>query len=398
MRSLSFALQNILTASHSARTRLRAVTGFPQSTTPTGTDWGIVDGDVRLESAAVVRGTLDATLNAPWGQLWPDGREVFVEYGVEIAGGQTEWVSLGYFGVDSVDQADLNDSIRITGSDRMAQVERTKAVFPWTAPVGTTHRDFITSLLYGQSPVTWFHTNAGVFPFSTSSKSIVADYNLDTTTLSTQISLDADTNFYEYLRDLADTVGRRIYFDYKGRFTLVDSTLATTNPALTLTAGRFGTVRNISRRVTREGAYNSVRAESSDATSGDPPWNYYVTPLSMPEPALSWYGQFGRILRQYASPVLTTSDACLAAAKTLYYQGVAGLPYTLAFDMVPHPGLEPLDLVSITFPSAGPSTTKPPIPGMLAPVTELHVADTITFPLLPGEMRVTTRGTKVTPT
>ncbi len=394
MRPVSERLLNIVTGSHTARTRVKLVTGFPQSTTPTGTALTLLSGDVKMDSSAVVRATLDCEVLAPWGTVLPDGSELFVEYGVEVAGGSTEWVALGYFRIDEVSQVAVNGPTRISASDRMQQVVDTEAVFPWVAPVGTTHADFFDSLLFGQVPTTWFHPNAGVFN-SPAAQTIISDYDMNATLLPYQIPLDRP--FYELLQGVADTIGKRMFFDYLGRLNVVDAALPLGGASVwTIEAGVDGTLRGLSRQITRDGFYNSVRAEGSAATEASPPWNYVVTPLANTMGSLSWYSRFGRILRSFSSPLLLTSAACLAAAQTLYDQAT-GLPYSLSMDTVPNPGLEPLDVVTVRFPGEGLSQTPPP-PGMhVDPQQEVHVIDSLTFPLAGGDMSITTRGTTVLP-
>lgn len=393
MRPVSTKLLNIVTGSHTARTRMKLVTGFPQSTTPTGSPLTVLSGDVKMDSSAVVRATLDCEVLAPWGSILPDGAELFVEYGVEVAGGATEWVSLGYFRIDEVSQSKLNGPTRITGSDRMAQAVDTEAALPWVAPVGTTHLDFFDSLLYGQPADTWFHPNAGVFN-SPVAQTIISDYTLSAQVLPYQIPIDKP--FQELMQDVADTLGKRLFFDYLGRLNIVSADLPTGNPVVTLTAGRDGTLRSLSRQISRDGFYNSVRAEGSAPTEATPPWNYVVTPVVNTMGNLSWYGQFGRILRTFSSPLLTTSAECLAAAQTIYDKAT-GLPYSLSMEVVPNPALEPLDRVLVRFPGEGPSST-PPKPGMgFDPHEEVHVIDSLTFPLAGGDMAITTRGTTVLP-
>ncbi len=166
------------------------------------------------------------------------------------------------------------------------------------------------------------------------------------------------------------------------------------DPAVTLRSGEGGTLRGISRQVTRKGVYNSVRVDGSRPTEGDPPWNYVVSPLPNVG-GLSWYDKFGRILKSYSSPLLTTGTECLMAAQT-FYDKIKGLPYSLSLECVPNPALEPLDPIAVTFPGPGPSGT-PPMPGHRYDQTELHVVDSLKFPLDGGAMSITTRGTTVAP-
>lgn len=394
MRPVSDALLDIVTGSHTARTRIRSCIGFPQSTTPTTTSAPFVlGGSVRMDSSAQIRATLDATIVDDWGGLLPSGVELFVEYGVAVAGGSTEWVSLGYFRLETITQSGINGPIQVTGSDRMAQVIDTEAVFPWVVPAGTSHEELFQSLLYGQPSPTWFHPNAGVFPVGVADTAILFDYDAASETIPFEIPLDK--NFYDILQGVADTRDKRMFFDYLGRLNVVDADVFPENPVHTISAGVGGTLRDVTRQITREGVYNSVRAEGSAPTEGDPPWNYVVSPIA-PVGPLSWYSRFGRVLKTYASPLLNTSSEALSAAQT-YFDKVTGLPYTLSLACTANPALEPLDVIAVKFPGllAGDFGGTPPRPGLLDPVTEVHVVDSLTFPLMGGDMAVTTRGTTI---
>lgn len=407
-RPTSAALRNIVQSSYNGRARVTLVpnTGqsnlFPQTLTPAGTRLTVLEGDVRMDSSAEIRSTIDVTVLARWGTIKPNGAELFVEYGVDIAGGQTEWTSLGYFRINRVTEIELNGPIRIEGADRMAQVKDTEAVYPWVAPVGTTHLDLFTSLMFGQNPSTWFHLNAGVFPNWSVNTAIVSDYTLASQAINTQIPLEKP--FFDHMMEVASDAGKRIFFDYRGRLTIVNADVdLTVAPVAVIDAGPKGRLSGLRRQFTREGVYTSVRATGDQPTEGDPPWNYttvepnlqadfLTNQTKISDAGLSWFGPFGRILKKVASPLLTTGDACLAAART-WQKKVTGIPYSMSFDMIPDPTLEPLDVVTIRYPGPGPSNT-PPKPGMgFDPREEIHVIDSLVFPLGGGDMSVTTRDT-----
>ncbi|MCF7548895.1 DUF5047 domain-containing protein [Pseudonocardia sp. WMMC193] len=399
-RPTSDLLRNIVKGSHTARARVThvndSVASFSQSLTPPGLQLTVLDGDVRMDSSATVRATLDCTVQARWGTLKPNGGELFVEYGVEIAGGRTEWVSLGYFGIDEVTQDEVNGPLHIQASDRMKQVERTEAVYNWVAPAGTTHSDFFRSLIWGQNPTTWFHPNAGALYYGAPEKDLIADYDMTTATIPYAVQLEK--TFSEHLAEIADTIGKRFFFDYRGRPTVIDADVNTSvAPVTTIEAGPGGVLGGMRRRLTRDGVYNSAVSTGSQPTEDVPPsgWalftespsnsQYVTTPRG-----LSWYGPFGRVLKRYSSPLLTNSGQCISSSRT-WLEKVKGLPYSLSFDMIADPTLEPLDVVRVRFPGLGPSNTPPP-PGMgIDPAEEIHVIDSMVFPLTGGAMTVTTR-------
>jgi hypothetical protein len=181
-----------------------------------------------------------------------------------------------------------------------------------------------------------------------------------------------------------------------------DSVAPAATPVRTVTAGTPGGIRNVRRQVTREGVYTSTSTKGETPTEGSTPigWRFwgeirYPDQMYSPE-GLGWVGPFGRVVRKYSSPLLTTSQALDAAAWTLL-QKCKGLPYSLSFSMPADPTLETLDTVAVTFPiqPRDPSNVGDPPPPVLRTgtyTTERHVIDTLTFPLTGGDMAVTTRG------
>jgi hypothetical protein len=404
MRPTSTRLREIVKSTHTARGRVTLIkptgTGYyvhSQSLAPAGDRLTVLDGDVRMDSGAVIRSTIDVTVQAAWGVILPNGAELFAEYGVEVAGGQFEWVALGYFRVETVDETEPG-VVRVTGSDRMAQAADTETIYPWVAPANVSHGDFLQALLFGQDPVTWFHRNAGVFTWYSTDQAIVTDYAADTVALGVQVPLDKP--FSEHLVEFGTRVGKRLFFDYRGRLNVVaDSVSPAATPVRTVRAGPGGGVRNIRRQVTREGVYTSTSTKAETPTEGATPIGWrtwgelrYPDQMYFP-PGLRWYDAFGRVVRKYSSPLLTTSAALDAAAWT-WLQKCQGLPYTLSFSMPADPTLEPLDTVAVQLPiqPRGMAYPPPPVLNDGTSTTERHVIDTLSFPLTGGDMHVTTRG------
>jgi hypothetical protein len=78
-----------------------------------------------------------------------------------------------------------------------------------------------------------------------------------------------------------------------------------------------------------------------------------------------WGGRFGKVPGFHASPLVTSNVQARAAAEAKM-RTTLGLPYSVDFSAVPHPGLEPLDPVRVTDPGVG---------------TRVHVLDKLTIPL-----------------
>lgn len=135
--------------------RARVCITFQTGTNPTGTVVPVEDGDVQLDSTADTRSTLSLTTDGA--NMWPSssnlllapyGHEIFVERGIQLGGGSTEWVSLGYFRIDAPSQDQPpNGPIRISGSDRMSVVVDGRLTAPRQFTSATTFGSVVNTLV-----------------------------------------------------------------------------------------------------------------------------------------------------------------------------------------------------------------------------------------------------------
>jgi hypothetical protein len=342
--------------------RVLVLTSFQTGTAPTGTEIVIIDGDVRADASADVRTSLDLTTSGdgawplqPTGLLAPYGNELFVERGINYGNGTIEIVSLGYFRIDSTQQDQgPNGPIRLSASDRMSGIVDARLPFPIQFPAGTTLSSVFTQLV------------TEVYPSAT----IELDLDVVGSTFSTAHVADEDR--YGFLRDVARSRGKIMYWDYRGVLK-VTSPPDPTTPVFTANTGRGGIVVTLSRSLSRQGVYNGVVA-TGESTTDEPP----VTALvfdSNPNSPTYWNGRFGRVPRFYYSSFITTTDAATSAASSILQQAI-GLPYSVNLDMIPNPALEPYDPIRIESSDS----------------IDVHVIDSITIPLTySGIMSGTTR-------
>lgn len=322
----------------------------PTGTNPTGTVLTILDGDVQLSAFADVRGTLDLTVDGTgWdprygrSPLQPYGNEIFVERGIMLGGGP-EWVSQGYFRIEEVTQQSVpNGPLRITGNDRMKGIADAKLLAP---------RQFSSGASFSQAFTTLVQE---VYPSAT------IDFNVTDQALGRAMTVDSDRQ--GFLADLADALGATMFWDYRGHF--VVSAIpdpATTAPAFTADYGEGGVLVSAARTVSRTDMYNAVVASGEGADTTTP-----VTATAYdrdPRSPTYWAGNFGQVPYQYSSPAITNKGQALVAASA-QLRKVTGLPYTIDLSMVPHPGLEPLDVVRVEYPGS----------------YDDHIVDTIAIPL-----------------
>jgi len=333
--------------------RATVVTGFPTGVNPVGTEIPIFSGDVRHDASADVRATLELNTDPA---LWPDtptdllnpyGTEVFVERGVVKGSGAREWVSQGYYRIDTVEQDDAPDGdVRVTGKDRMAGLVDARLESPVQFTAATTVADVFSQLVLE------------VYPTAT----IEYDWSAASTLLSG--NRIADEERYGFLADLVKALGKTFYWDYRGVLVVKDPPVSTV-PVWNITHGLNGVLVALGRERTREGVYNAVVA-SGEAPGATTAAAYAVARDRSPSSPTRWGGPFGKVPRFYSSPLIVTNDQAASAATQLLKRAV-GLPHSVNFAAIANPALEPLDPVYVSYSDQMKSA--------------IHVLDELTIPL-----------------
>ncbi|NUT31523.1 MAG: DUF5047 domain-containing protein [Hamadaea sp.] len=329
MRPASARFLRAVTGSHTMCARARICERGQTGTDPDGVEVRIIGGDVRLDATAAVRGTLDLTIDGT--RRWPSktdllaapyGNEVYVERGIDYGGGQREWIGLGYYRIDTIDQEKVPDGpIRISGSDRMAQLLDERLTSPRQFATGTTNATVVSSL------VTEVHPGA----------SIVWDSG-STNVLSRPMICDDDR--WTFLDDFISALGKIWYWAYDGTLQ-IKAPPPIGNPVFEIGAGKSGTLVRLRRQLTRAGTYNGVVATGESVDQFAP-----VTALAIDNDITSptyWGGDFGRVPEFFSHPAIVTKQQALAAAVTRLRKQI-GLPYEIDLEAVPNPALEPWDV------------------------------------------------------
>jgi len=362
MRPVSESFLRTLTGSHQMCARARIVEGHPVGTDPDGTEVLILDGAVKLDANAEVRGALDLTVDGTgrWPTarnhlLSPYGAEIYVERGVVLGDGTREWVSQGYYRINDVEQDKIPDGpIRITGLDRMAGVRDARLIAPIQFNAGTSVELVFETLVLDLYPLT----------------TLLFDFNAAATTFNVSHVIEEDR--YAFLNDLARSYGKVMYFNHEG-----DMVVATPpnpeSPVWEVASGEHGVLVSMSRQLSRQGVYNAVVASGEAPGEGDPV--RAVARDLNPESPTYWLGAFGQVPRFYSSSFITTTDQAGDAAEQMLRRAL-GLPYNVNFNAVPNPALEPLDPIRLSHPAG----------------SEIHVVESVALSLTVRDaMSVTTR-------
>lgn len=353
MRPVSQNFLNTIRGSHTAVFRARIVEPGQTGVTPVSLgEVSIVQGDVLFDTKADVNGTIDIVVDLPWPVEHTDlgtpyGRELFIERGVEYGAGTREYVSLGYFRIDSISQERSDRAfVRLTGSDRMASLRDARPLAPRVYAAGTSVAAVVQDVLADAitSPVT-------VFDWTATSSLLTTDH----------IMTDDRIKF---LRELLTSYGKVFYFDYAGRFVAKTQPTSASATVFTVNAGRNGVLCSISRAVSRDGVYNAVVATGESIGEAAPVRSVVYDAVST-SPTF-FFGPFGRVPRFFASSFMTTVQQCYDAGTALLAQST-GLPYVVDLGIVPNPALEGWDVIRVEYSDQS------------AP--EIHIVDTIRYPL-----------------
>jgi hypothetical protein len=328
----------------------------------------ILSGDVTFDTTADVNSTLDLTTNIAWPGLPtslgnPYGSEIYIERGVQYANGIKEYVGLGYFRIDSIEQQNApKGTLRITGSDRMANIRDGRRAQPIQFSAGASVGAVIDFAVGEVVP--------GLVT--------VYDTSLYTTFLVADAIMDQDR--LGFVQNLVAAYGKVAYFDYAGRLQIKSAPSPTSQPVYTINSGTNGVLVSMDRAISRDGVYNAV-VVTGEAAGQLPPvmaTAYDTNPAS----PTRWGGPFGYIPEFYSSSFLTTSDQCLSAGNAML-TNATGVPYSVSLGTVPNPALEGWDVINVSY--------------VLSADSETHIIDKISYGLsVSGPMGIDTRKQYIT--
>lgn len=362
MRPVSAAFLRTVRGSHRMVAEARVVAPGQTGVNPGGTLLALDGGDVQIDGTADVRSTLDLTVVGagmwPTGAgdlLAPYGNEIHVRRGIRYGNGTTEWVSLGYFRIESVGQDRAPDGpIRVSASDRMAGLIEARLLAPVQYPLGTTLGTIVTQLV------------TEVYPAA------VIEWDDATDEAELGRALTAEEDRHGFLAELVEAAGKVWYWDHRGVL-VVKSPPDPGEPVWDVNHGRDGVLVELGRELSREGVYNAVVASGEGADTVAPARAVVVD--DNPASPTYWSGPFGKVPRFYSSPFITTDEQAASAGAAMLTKSL-GLPYSVDFTVVPNPALEPYDPVRVIYPGR----------------VETHVIDTLTVPLAAdAAMPATTR-------
>lgn len=376
MRPVSKRFLAAISGSHQMVARARLCTPDQEGTNPGPLaangeplyPLALEDGDTLFNPSAQIRATAQLSVAADWpasefDQLFPTGgADLFLERGIQFGDGSREWVSLGYYRHSKINQEDApNGLIDIQASDRMAPIINARLTEPRQFGAALSLRTVIEDLVLE------------IYPGATIT---LTGFDADEALGSDQI---CERDRYAFLLDIAKANGCTMFFDYDGSFVMKPVPDYTSTEALwTIKHGRDGVLINLSREISTDPVFNAVVADGQQVGAIEPV--HAVAYDLHPQSPTRWDGPFKQVPRFYSSSFLHTEAQALSAARAMLARST-GTPYTIDFNIVPNPALEPLDLVAVQY------------GGRNEP--EHHVLDTLRIPMIAA--RAMTGTTRIQP-
>lgn len=298
------------------------------------------------------RGTVWSPLN-PGDPLAAYGQQIRLSYGVDVGGGDMEWIARGWFLVTDSDTS--GDTVSVTTHGLMTLIDEAKFAAPFQPSTTDT---FVST------------AQALVEPALT----VTVDGSLTDRGLPLGIQWDTDRMgaFTELLG--AWPADAEVTED---GLLLLSAVSDAGVPVADITDADGGTVVQWEGAASRDGAFNLVVAQGEDSSGNQLQGIAYDTDPNSP---FQYGGPFSPLPVPYVyeSPLLTTVAQCRAGAAGTLAKMRRTSSRRVAVTMVPHPGLVCGDIVTVTSAEAGLSSA-------------LGTIETLSLPYSGSEMSLTIR-------
>jgi hypothetical protein len=286
---------------------------------------------------------------------------VRLERGIRYPNGAEEWVVIGLFQVQDVEPQLSSGTVPITISDLGSLVED----FPLALPYSP--QDAQGNWLTTVNAIKDLVTLAIVWD-------VIPGWDIDPT-VDQVVKPITSTVFtgsrWAAIQALAESIHAVVYPQPDGRWRIRDATIAAGTPNLYLEAGREGTIVDLTRTASRRDQFNAIPLRWESPSIGG---LVFVVDNDAASPSY-WNGPFGRKPRdEQTNDLILTEQQAIDAAWALLDQ-YKGRTSSLSFTAIHNPLLEPLDVVEVKTDLG----------------TEVHVIDSVDYPLDGGTMRCQTR-------
>lgn len=261
------------------------------------------------------------------------GVEVALERGFVAPDGTRVGAPLGRFVVDelTLKRTPGGTTLSATLSDLSRRVSRARWADPYQVAAGTSVVDAINAILADRAP--------------TLASRIIAENTPGTLSAPVTFEGGESSDPWTSAGEIARAFGYDLAVDATGAAVTIPEPMLDPAAAVFTFARGATAIRTDESRVTPlQRTYNGV------IVSGEGP--DLETPVrgeawdANPASATYYLGPFGRVPMFYSSPLISTADQAVAAARTRL-AGVLGRVEQLSWSQLVHPGLVPLDVVAV---------------------------------------------------
>lgn len=324
-----------------------AVSNLPVTSGAVTSDMG---SQVR-RTASVGIGSAAAWPASPYDTLSPLGSQMLIEFGIVLPTGSTEWLPLIWGPITSVKRkipvSGDRDAVTVSVSDRSLLVAQARFDSPTQTVAGATTVAEITRLI----------------------NEVLPNNDIDDLTGDTKVAPVMELNrerWSDGVEKLADSIGAEVFCDQISQFIIRPEPTIADPVVWVVRDNDTGVLISEDDEFNRDLVYNRVVA-SGQRTDGTPPV-FAVASDTNPGSPTYINGPFGIKTRFYASPLLTTVPQCLSAAQSLLAR-VTGHHLVVQLTNVTNPTLDAGDVIRV----------------LVDGKDTIHVIDSITIPLTPGD-------------
>ncbi|WP_432169046.1 DUF5047 domain-containing protein [Streptomyces sp. 1222.5] len=280
------------------------------------------------------------------------GQQLRIDYGIDVGNGQTEWINRGWFLI--TESATTDDTVTVNCAGLLTLIDEAKLVAPFQPSTTDTLASVIRSLVEPALTTTFDGT--------------LADRGIP-------LGMQWDTDRLGAVTEVLNAWPADMTVTEDG-YLFIGPISDSGSPVLSVTDDRdTGTVVQWQGGSSRDGAFNTVVAQGEDSAGNQIQGVVYDTNSAGP---FYYGGPFNPfpVPYSYQSSLLTTVTQCRSSAAATLKRLRRTSSRKLGVSMVPHPGLVPGDIVSVT----GAGLTNAPC-----------VIEAMSLPYSPSEMSLTVR-------
>lgn len=295
---------------------------------------GVADYRVSADAGSVARYTCELTVTgADPGLLVPYGAELRCWHVLGVPGLDPVRVAAGVYRLTDRSRSLPDGTVRVMGASAEIEIKRDRFTSPRSVSGGSAVQA-ITDLIRETSPGATVYALDGV-----------ADRRVAPVTYDKQRwgAIDASDE------SLAASIGATVYVNARGRFVIADAPDLSDPVVWTVAEGEGGVLVSYDDDVSDTDVVN-VWVVSGERTDGTTPVTAIVSDDDPGSPTFahgvsaSTGNRFGRSVDFMSSPLFTRTGEALRAGRRKLAR-TAGLTQQVSFSAVPHPGLEPGDVV-----------------------------------------------------